>query len=149
MNGATLAGIVVALLGGGGTAALIQIFLLPRTMARTRADTTQVLVGTATDTVALVKGQLDRANGEITELRTKLSEARGRMQEQEEQITRQRARITEQESHIETLTAETDALRNRVRQLEERVNAAAAAMDNLNNGEGGPAGGDVPGGGNS
>lgn len=131
MNGTGLAVIVTALLGGGGVAALVQIFLLPRTMARTRADTTQVLVGTATDTVTLVKGQLDRANEEISDLRTKLAEARGRMAEQDDQISRQRIKIAEQDGRIRTLTTETDELRDKISRLEARVRAATAAMDGI------------------
>jgi chromosome segregation ATPase len=131
VNGTSLAVIVTALLGGGGAAALIQLFLLPRTMARTRADTTQVLVGTATDTVALVNGQLGRANEEIGDLRNKLAEARGRMAEQDAQISGQRVKIEEQNTRISALTVETDTLRDKIALLEARVQAATEVMNGI------------------
>ena len=124
MNTTILITAISALLGGGGIAALIQIILLPRTMARTRADTTSVLIGTATDTVTLVKGELDRSQTEIGDLRSKLSEARGRMEEQDLRIEEQTRRIRRQETEIEELNA-------KVQKLEDRVRAATENIDRI------------------
>jgi peptidoglycan hydrolase CwlO-like protein len=138
MNSAILVSIIAALLGGGGVAALIQIVLLPRTMARTRADTTQVLVGTATETVALVRGELGRSKDEVEALERKLSEARGRMQEQDAQMQEQRdkisdqnRRISEQDDEIHRLVGETSELRNQIRLLEQRVRAVSHGLDGI------------------
>lgn len=126
-KGSPVIAVVIALLGGGGIMALIQMFLLPRTIEKAKADTSTILVGTARETVQLVKGELDRSQQEITDLRTQLAEARGRMSEQDEQINEQRR-------HIRTLTSETEDLRARVGMLESRVRAATDAMDGLENG---------------
>lgn len=140
-NSTLLVTIIAALLGGGGIAALIQIVLLPRTMARTRADTTQVLVGTATETVALVRGELARSQGEIQELRSKLAEERGRILEQSEQIDEQHRKIvaqdrkiTDQDDRIRLLVAETEQLREQVSLLESRVRAATESIDGMDGG---------------
>lgn len=142
MNGTVLITVIAGLLGGGGAAALIQLVLLPRTMARTRADTTQVLVGTATETVALVRGELGRSQTEAEALRDRLAQARGRMQEQDDRIIQQRRKIEQQDERIaaqeikigqqderiSTLTVETEDLRGKITILEQRVQAATEAM---------------------
>lgn len=138
VNTTILVSAVAALLGGGGIAALIQVFLLPRTMARARADTTQVLVGTATETVALVRGELGRSKDEIEALERKLSEARGRMSEQAEQLTEQRHRIAdqdrkivEQDGEIHRLRNETTELQAQIQILEDRVRAITESVDGI------------------
>jgi chromosome segregation ATPase len=142
VNGTFLVTVIAGLLGGGGAAALIQIVLLPRTMARTRADTTQVLVGTATETVALVRGELGRSQVEAEALRSSLTQARGRMEEQNERIVQQRRKIErqderiadqeikigQQDDRIAALTAETLELQAKITILEQRVRAATQAM---------------------
>jgi peptidoglycan hydrolase CwlO-like protein len=127
VNSTALIAVFSALLGGGGIAAVIQIFLLPRTMAKARADTTSVLVGTARETVELVHAELGRSQQDVKDLRDQLSIARGRMLEQEDRISEQQNRIRNQEQEIDSLNA-------KVRALETRVQIVSEAIDHQDGG---------------
>jgi predicted RNase H-like nuclease (RuvC/YqgF family) len=105
-----LIGLFSALIGGGGIAALIQLVLLPRTIAKSKADTTEVIVGAAGEAVKLLRDQLNNSETKVVSLKDKLDQA---------------------EATIRTQDVEIRRLEERVRQLERRIERAVHRQDQI------------------
>jgi predicted nuclease with TOPRIM domain len=97
-------GLIVAVLGGGGVAALI----------RAKPEGSKILIDAAAGVVVV-------QTGVITDLREQLEESRSRSDSQEKQLKEAQGQIDELRRHVtemSTLRVENDQLKSRVSHLE-------------------------------
>lgn len=125
---ATVLNIVTGLLAGGGILALIQLFLLPRTIAKAKADTASVALGGANTAVQSIQSALAVADARASDLQRQLLDQSTRMAKQEQELEASERQLAKQAVLIEEQQVTIDNLRSQLSLLEARLPHSVAMI---------------------